>query len=85
MELTEEDEIELRNIFEEFDVDKSGAIDANELMKGAQVYGLNPTKDEIDNAWTSVDFDNNGTLSYEEFRALVILVRKTREVSRPFT
>lgn len=81
MDLTEEEDAALREIFDAFDAVKSGAIDSRELTEGARLYGLNPTRTEVDTAWSSKDVDNSGTLSYDQFKTLVISMKKTDEVS----
>ena len=45
--LDEEQIIELKGVFEMFDVDGSGAIDAKELKQVMQNLGMNPTEEEV--------------------------------------
>ena len=53
--------LEARSVFDDFDRDKSGHIDAAELGNSLRVFGLNPTMKEIHDMINEVD--KNGVLN----------------------
>ena len=53
--------LEARSVFDDFDKDKSGHIDAAELGNSLRVFGLNPTMKEIYDMINEVD--KNGVLN----------------------
>merc|ERR1711865_1281080 len=62
--LTAEQKAEVKEAFELFDTDGSGAIDAKELKVAMQALGFEPTSDEI---VKDIDVDGNATIEFEEF------------------
>jgi len=80
MEFTEEEETQLKEVFDDLDADGSGQLDSNELIEGARLWGLNPTRQEVEEAWMHVDMDNSGSLSFDEFKMLMLQMRKSDEV-----
>jgi centrin-1 len=65
--LTEEQKLEIREAFELFDTDGSGAIDAKELKVAMRALGFEPKKDEIQKMINDVDTDGSGQIEWEEF------------------
>ena len=55
--LDEEQIVELRGVFEMFDVDGSGAIDVKELKQVMQNLGMNPTDEEVHRMMQEADED----------------------------
>lgn len=79
--LTEEQEIELKAIFDDFDKDDNDKLDAKELIVAAQYFGLNPTEEDVRNATSKHDINEDGMLSFDELKALIIDMYKSPEVS----
>lgn len=48
-------DLEARNVFDEFDKDKSGKISAQELGTAVRMLGLNPTMKELQNVIKKID------------------------------
>ncbi|XP_022332297.2 neo-calmodulin-like [Crassostrea virginica] len=63
--------LEARSVFDDFDKDKSGHIDAAELGNSLRVFGLNPTMKEIYDMINEVDKNGNGTIEFDEFLAFL--------------
>ncbi|KAF8069707.1 NCL2 [Scenedesmus sp. PABB004] len=67
----------VRSIFEEFDADRSGAIDARELqgllvglqLGGGQADGLLPDEESLEYVLKEFDRDADARISYDEFSA----------------
>ena len=69
--LDEEQIIELKGVFEMFDVDGSGAIDAKELKQVMQNLGMNPTEEEVNRMMQEADEDDSGEIEFKEFAILM--------------
>merc|ERR1712162_22901 len=65
--LTEEQRGELREAFDLFDTDGSGAVDFTELMTAMKALGFEPKKDEIAKMVKEMDKDGDQTVDFEEF------------------
>lgn len=61
----------VKNVFDEFDKDKSGKISAQELGSAVRMLGLNPTMKELQNVLKKIDRNGNGTIEYDEFLAFL--------------
>merc|ERR1711939_1277293 len=61
--LTDEQKAELREAFDLFDTDGSGAVDAAELHTAMKALGFEPKKEEI----AKMDKDGDATVDFEEF------------------
>merc|ERR1719199_1780704 len=70
-ELTEEQKQEIREAFDLFDTDGSGAIDAKELKVAMRALGFEPKKDEIRKMISDIDKDGDGTIDYDEFMMMM--------------
>ncbi|CAI8038001.1 Centrin-1 [Geodia barretti] len=66
-ELTEEQKQEIREAFDLFDADGSGAIDAKELKVAMRALGFEPKKEEIRRMIADIDKDGSGTIDFNEF------------------
>ena len=60
----------LKKVFDDFDVDSSGAIDKNELENALRRAKKNPTKDQLQDLIETFDTDNSGKLDFDEFRKM---------------
>merc|ERR1712070_705269 len=65
--LTEEQKQELREAFDLFDTDGSGAVDAAELHTAMKALGFEPKKEEIAKMVREMDKDGDATVDFEEF------------------
>merc|ERR1712072_438065 len=66
-EMTEDQRKEVKEAFDLFDTDGSGAIDAGELSVAMQALGFNPSTSEIAKMMKDIDSDGNATVEFEEF------------------
>merc|ERR1712072_1541699 len=66
-EMTAEQKKEVKEAFDLFDTDGSGAIDAKELKIAMQALGFEPTNQEISKLISDIDIDGNATVEFEEF------------------
>ena len=71
--LTEEQVHEFREVFEMFDNDGEGAIDAQELATVMRALGQNPTQAELEEMVKRVDSDGSGQIEFEEFLQLMAI------------
>merc|ERR1712023_347034 len=69
--LTEEQKQEIREAFDLFDTDGSGAIDAKELKVAMRALGFEPKKDEIRKMISDIDKDGDGTIDFDEFMMMM--------------
>merc|ERR1712216_369972 len=58
---------EVKEAFDLFDTDGSGAIDAKELKVAMQALGFEPSTEEIAKMVKDIDVDGNATIECEEF------------------
>merc|ERR1711937_1014745 len=65
--LTAEQKGELREAFDLFDTDGSGAVDATELHTAMKALGFEPKKEEISKMVKEMDKDGDATVDFEEF------------------
>merc|ERR1712127_105038 len=65
--LTPEQKGELREAFDLFDTDGSGAVDATELHTAMKALGFEPKKEEIAKMVKEMDKDGDATVDFEEF------------------
>ena len=62
------DEIEeIKEAFDIFDIDKSGAISVSELLKAMTTLGFDSKNPAIFNMISDMDEDGNGEIEFEEF------------------
>ena len=64
-------EVQMREIFNMFDQDKDGEIDMDELRRIFRQMGQDPSTDELIDVLVEVDGDGNGIIEYEEFRIMI--------------
>merc|ERR1712216_661034 len=65
--LSDEQKQELREAFDLFDTDGSGAVDAAELHTAMKALGFEPKKEEIAKMVKEMDKDGDATVDFEEF------------------
>merc|ERR1711966_585918 len=65
--LSDEQKQELREAFDLFDTDGSGAVDASELHVAMKALGFEPKKEEIAKMVKEMDKDGDATVDFEEF------------------
>merc|ERR1712159_912748 len=65
--LTPEQKGELREAFDLFDTDGSGAVDFTELHTAMKALGFKPKKEEIAKMVKEMDKDGDATVDFEEF------------------
>ena len=74
-----QDELEeIHKIFEGFDTNGNGDLDAMELQIALQVLDLESTDEEVENLLKEVDLDNNNTVDFSEFVAICAKARFPR-------
>ncbi|KAI5059068.1 hypothetical protein GOP47_0025387 [Adiantum capillus-veneris] len=64
---TDEQRQEIREIFDLFDVDNSGTIDAEELQQAMRSLGFESRTEEIDQMIREIDANDSGSIEFEEF------------------
>ena len=62
----------LKQIFYKIDLDLDAKISKEELYMAYKKAGLNLSKEELNKIISSIDFNNNGTIEYEEFIRAVL-------------
>merc|ERR1712070_941713 len=75
--LTDEQKQELREAFDLFDTDGSGAVDSSELHTAMKALGFEPKKEEIAKMVREMDKDGDATVDFEEF--CVMLAEKMNQ------
>ena len=71
---------ELRRAFDMFDLDKNGFISKNELTIVMEKIGEELTSVEIDAMMDDADADNDGQVSWEEFKVMVTKIHDDQEL-----
>ncbi|OWF49174.1 calmodulin-2-like [Mizuhopecten yessoensis] len=70
-ELTDEDKKAIRRSFDSLDRDQNGRLCAEEIYKGVQVLGFNPTKSEAVDMISDIDENGNGHIEFEEYEEMM--------------
>merc|ERR1711885_98860 len=65
--LSEEQIEEIREAFNLFDADNSGAIDVRELKAAMRALGFEVKKEELKKMIADIDNDGNGDIDFQEF------------------
>jgi EF-hand domain pair len=60
---------QLKEAFDGFDKDKSGALSFDEVAKLVQSLGAKSSKEDLEKMFKGIDTNADGTLSFEEFLA----------------
>ncbi|XP_069118558.1 calmodulin-like isoform X2 [Argopecten irradians] len=75
-ELTDEHIAEYREVFDVYDKNKDGVIEAKELEKVMRDLGQNPSTDEIIERISEGDINGDGTIDFQEFLLMMAKRRK---------
>ena len=65
-------EADIKECFDTFDADGSGAIDKDEIKKVCQQLGVDASGSEIDELIKQADADGDGKIQYSEFKKAVL-------------
>ena len=65
--MTEEQKQEIKEAFDLFDTDGSGAIDAKELKVAMRALGFEPKKEEVKKMMAEADREGTGRIEYKDF------------------
>lgn len=74
--LTNQDEEQMRKVFQSMDKDFSGSIDKQELIEGLRKMGNQKPEEEANMIFEMADLDKNGTIEYNEWITATIDKRK---------
>jgi hypothetical protein len=66
----------VKEIFEQFDVDKSGELDRDEFKQLLISLGMNITESALDQIMTEIDFDGTGLLEIDEIHSYIRKIAK---------
>merc|ERR1711970_874592 len=77
--LSEEQLDEIREAFNLFDSDASGAIDVRELKAAMRALGFEVKNEELKKMVSDVDNDGNGTIEFTEFLSMMTGEMGSRE------
>merc|ERR1712023_503673 len=69
--LTEDQIEEIREAFQLFDADQSGAIDIRELKAAMRALGFEVKKEELKKMISDIDNDGNGDIDFNEFLGMM--------------
>ena len=58
----------LKELFDYFDADKNGILDKDEFDELSNELGFRGNATQLDEAWTEVDVNKNGAISFDELR-----------------
>jgi len=64
--------VRLRTMFEEVDIDHSGALDMEEMRKGLVGFGLHLSDDLVAELFSFCDADGSGEVDYNEFEEAIL-------------
>jgi len=65
-------EAEIKQCFDQFDADGSGAIDSGEIKKVCEALGVDASQAEVDALIKEADTDGDGKIQYSEFKKAVM-------------
>ena len=68
---------QLKVVFDEFDKDKSGVLDLEEVVKMVRTLKVEIEKREVENQFKAIDTNHNGKISFDEFLAWYRVGRHT--------
>ena len=71
IQLSPEQEDQIKQAWALFDNDNSGTIESSELKDVMRKLGLNPTPEELKDIIQDIDRDNDGSIDYNEFLRLM--------------
>lgn len=65
--LNDQEKVDLREIYDEFDRNSDGFIDHEELTFIMEKLGMNTERPSVENVFKLIDTDGNGLIDYPEF------------------
>ena len=65
-------ESDIKEAFDAFDADGSGAITADEIKKVCEALGVDASKNEVDELIKQADSDGDGKIQYSEFKSAIM-------------
>lgn len=65
-------ETEIKEVFDQFDADGSGAIDSSEIRKVCEALGVEVSQAEIDALIKEADDNGDGKIQFDEFKRAVL-------------
>jgi len=65
-------------MFQIYDDNGSRMLDYEELKNGVKDYGLNMSKNELDDLFKSFDKDNSGSISFDEFLQALRVIHQSQ-------
>lgn len=71
------DRKELREVFDQFDADKSGSLEIPEILKLCEKIEANTTEEKLNKLFKEIDMNEDGKVSFEEFLAWYRVGRTT--------
>lgn len=72
-EFTEKDILQIKEVFDSFDIDRNGTITPNDLRNSLQAFGFNATKETIYDIMAEFDENESGGLSFKEFLQMLMV------------
>ena len=69
MSITED---QIKEAFDQFDADGSGAISAEEIKKVCEALGVDASNKEVETLINEADADGDGKIQYSEFKSAIM-------------
>ena len=78
--MEQEVEDDYKSIFEKYDLDGSGSLERDEIIKILTEFkGRAPTQKQLDKFFSSVDSNNDGKISFQEFKKVLCDMRTSKQ------
>merc|ERR1740138_1536809 len=61
----------IKEVFEQFDVDGNGVLDAKEMLVACQQLNLKITEEQVNLIWPMLDADGSGEVDIDEFFTII--------------
>ncbi|XP_048728449.1 calmodulin-like [Ostrea edulis] len=81
-ELKEEEKKEIRRIYRSIDTNGDNKLSAAEILRGAQLLGINPTREEVNSWMKETDQNGDGYMGFKEFMAIMKTKMLAKEQER---
>ncbi|XP_061183114.1 uncharacterized protein LOC133191374 [Saccostrea echinata] len=65
--LTETEKKEIRRVYRSIDTNGDNKLSAGEILRGAQLLGISPTREEVNSWMSETDKNGDGYMGYKEF------------------
>ena len=72
----------LQKVFQKIDVDGSGGIDEDELKQGLDKIGINPTEEQLEDMYVTMNNDGNDDITYVQFMKLMCSLKEKDIIRR---